>query len=108
MEGKLLVGGKNVVDRVDEAKRAHEKMRQEMIEHKVSWNSGQRCHTFTSLSLSLSLSQRREREIRQQLEAKEESTLEIKGTFTSLQEEVDIKTKKLNKVSRLPFTLVLS
>ena len=50
-------------------------------------------------SLSLFLSQRREREIRQQLEAKEESTLEIKGTFTSLQEEVDTKTKKLNKVS---------
>lgn len=38
MEGKLLVGGKNVADRVDEAKRAHEKMRQEMIEHKVSWS----------------------------------------------------------------------
>lgn len=43
-------------------------------------------------------SQRREREILQQLEKKEESTLEIKETFTSLQEEVDLKTKKLNKV----------
>ena len=42
--------------------------------------------------------QRREREILQQLEKKEESTLEIKETFTSLQEEVDLKTKKLNKV----------
>lgn len=37
MEGKLLVGGKNIIDRVDEAKRQREKMRQEMIEHKVSW-----------------------------------------------------------------------
>lgn len=42
--------------------------------------------------------QRREREILQQLEKKEESTLEIKETFTSLREEVDVKTKKLNKV----------
>ena len=29
---------------------------------------------------------------------KEESTLEMKETFTSLQEEVDMKTKKLSKV----------
>ena len=55
MEGKLLVGGKNIVDRVDEAKRAHEKMRQEMIEHKVSQSSDLSCHSFTSLSLSLSV-----------------------------------------------------
>lgn len=99
MEGKLLVGGKNVVDRVDDAKRAHEKMRQEMIEHKVSRISPSRTECFSFISLSIS--QRREREMRQELDAKEESTLEIKGTFTSLQEEVDIKTKKLNKVSQV-------
>lgn len=46
-------------------------------------------------------SQRREREILQELEKKEESTLEIKETFTSLREEVDLKTKKLNKVIAL-------
>jgi hypothetical protein len=46
--------------------------------------------------------QRREREILQQLEKKEESTLEIKETFTSLQEEVDLKTRKLNKVRVWP------
>lgn len=43
-------------------------------------------------------SQRREREILQQLELKEESALEIRETYSSLQEEVDLKTKKLNKV----------
>ena len=97
MESKLLAGGgKDVTDRRDDAKRAREKVRQEMIEHKVSVHvlliSYDRINsTFLNL-------QRREREIRQQLEAKEESTLEIKGTFTSLQEEVDTKTKKLNKV----------
>ena len=37
MESKLLAGGgKNVADRADDAKRAREKVRQEMIEHKVS------------------------------------------------------------------------
>lgn len=40
----------------------------------------------------------REREIVQQLETKEESALEIRETYSSLQEEVDLKTKKLNKV----------
>ncbi len=40
----------------------------------------------------------REREILQQLEVKEESALEIRDTYTSLQEEVDMKTKKLHKV----------
>ena len=42
--------------------------------------------------------QRREREIVQQLETKEESALEIRETYSSLQEEVDLKTKKLDKV----------
>ena len=36
MESKLLAGGKNIADRADDAKRAHEKLRQEMIEQKVS------------------------------------------------------------------------
>ena len=75
MESKLLAGGKNIIDRTDETKKANDKMRQEMIEQK-----------------------RREREILQQLESKEESTLEIKETYSSLQEEVETKTKKLNKV----------
>lgn len=42
--------------------------------------------------------QRREREIQQQLMAQEESAMEMKETFTSLQDEVEHKTKKLNKV----------
>lgn len=73
MESKLLAG--SVLERSDETKNALEKKRQEVIEQR-----------------------RREREVRQQLEEKEESNLEIKGTFTSLQEEVELKTKKLNKL----------
>ncbi|XP_065321604.1 kinesin-II 95 kDa subunit-like [Gordionus sp. m RMFG-2023] len=41
---------------------------------------------------------RREREILQQLEAAEENTLETKETFQSLQQEIEIKTKKLKKL----------
>lgn len=44
------------------------------------------------------LIKQRERQIRQELEQQEESRLEIKGEFTSLQEEVDTKKKKLKKV----------
>lgn len=41
---------------------------------------------------------RREREMQQQMESRDEETLELKETYTSLQQEVDIKTKKLKKV----------
>lgn len=43
---------------------------------------------------------RREREIQQQMESRDEETLELKETYSSLQQEVDIKTKKLKKVER--------
>nr|XP_019963940.1 PREDICTED: kinesin-like protein KIF3B [Paralichthys olivaceus] len=41
---------------------------------------------------------RREREMQQQMESRDEETLELKETYTSLQQEVDIKTKKLKKL----------
>lgn len=46
------------------------------------------------------LQKRREREIQQQMESQDEETLELKETYSSLQQEVDIKTKKLKKVKR--------
>jgi len=46
------------------------------------------------------LQKRREREIQQQMESRDEETLELKETYRSLQQEVDIKTKKLKKVKR--------
>ena len=42
-------------------------------------------------------SQKREVEMQQQLELQEESTLEIRETLTSVQQEVDVKTRKLKK-----------
>lgn len=49
------------------------------------------------------LQKRREREIQQQMESQDEETLELKETYSSLQQEVDIKTKKLKKVKRKLF-----
>lgn len=75
MESKLLSGGKNIVDHTNEQQRALEQRRQEIAEQK-----------------------RREREMQQKLETQEEGTSEIKETYTSLQQEVEIKTKKLRKL----------
>ncbi|RVE70293.1 hypothetical protein OJAV_G00062520 [Oryzias javanicus] len=75
MESKLLVGGKNIVDHTNEQQRMLEHKRQEIAEQK-----------------------RREREMRQQMESRDEETLGLKETYSSLQQEVDIKTKKLKKL----------
>ncbi|XP_023696942.1 kinesin-like protein KIF3B isoform X2 [Paramormyrops kingsleyae] len=75
MESKLLVGGKNIVDHTNEQQKILEQKRQEIAEQK-----------------------RREREIQQQVECRDEETLELKETYSSLQQEVDIKTKKLKKL----------
>uniref|UniRef100_A0A8C2FRQ5 Kinesin-like protein n=1 Tax=Cyprinus carpio TaxID=7962 RepID=A0A8C2FRQ5_CYPCA len=75
MESKLLVGGKNIVDHTNEQQRILELKRQEIAEQK-----------------------RREREMQQEMECHDEETLELKETYSSLQQEVDIKTKKLKKL----------
>ncbi|XP_041859765.1 kinesin-like protein KIF3B [Melanotaenia boesemani] len=75
MESKLLVGGKNIVDHTNEQQRMLELKRQEIAEQK-----------------------RREREMQQQVESRDEETLGLKGTYSSLQQEVDFKTKKLKKL----------
>ncbi|XP_078110381.1 kinesin-like protein KIF3B [Sander vitreus] len=75
MESKLLVGGKNIVDHTNEQQKMLELKRQEIAEQK-----------------------RREREMQQQMESRDEETLELKETYSSLQQEVDIKTKKLKKL----------
>lgn len=38
--------------------------------------------------------------MQQQMESRDEETLELKETYSSLQQEVDIKTKKLKKVKK--------
>ncbi|GAB6025282.1 Kinesin-like protein kif3b [Chamberlinius hualienensis] len=75
MESKLLSGERNIIDHTNEQQRELEIRKQEIIEQK-----------------------RREREMQQKLEAQEETALEIRETFSSLQQEVDIKTRKLKKL----------
>ncbi|XP_041044107.1 kinesin-like protein KIF3C [Carcharodon carcharias] len=75
MESKLLIGGKNIMDHTNEQQKMLEQKRQEIAEQK-----------------------RREREIQQQMLLQDEETMELKDTYTSLQQEVEIKTKKLKKL----------
>ncbi|GIY34077.1 kinesin-like protein KIF3B [Caerostris darwini] len=75
LEAKLLCGGKNIIDHTNEQQRILEKRRQELAEQKCI-----------------------EREMQAKLLEEEESTLEKKETYDSLQQEVDMKTKKLKKL----------
>lgn len=43
------------------------------------------------------VSQKREVEMQQQLELQEETTIEIRDTLTTVQQEVELKTRKLKK-----------
>ncbi|KAK2157882.1 hypothetical protein LSH36_183g02022 [Paralvinella palmiformis] len=74
MESKLLSGG-NIVDHTNEQQRALEQRKKEIADQR-----------------------RREREIQQKLEEEEENALKIEETYTSLQQEVEIKTKKLKRL----------
>ncbi|XP_078397597.1 kinesin-like protein KIF3B isoform X1 [Cetorhinus maximus] len=80
MESKLLIGGKNIMDHTNEQQKMLEQKRQEIAEQK-----------------------RREREMQQQMLLQDEETMELRDTYTSLQQEVEIKTKKLKKVRKKLF-----
>ncbi|KAM9704170.1 kinesin-like protein KIF3C [Menidia menidia] len=75
MESKLLVGGKNIIDHTNEQQKILEMKRQEIAEQTRS-----------------------EREMQQKMMVQDEETLELRDTFTSLQQEVEAKTKKLKKL----------
>ena len=75
MEGKLLIGGQRIADKVNE---------QELELHEAH--------------LQLQEEQRKERELRQKLDLKQEQQLQLEENYASLQEEVDVKTKKLKKL----------
>ncbi|XP_039441093.1 kinesin-like protein Klp68D [Culex pipiens pallens] len=74
LENQLVKGGKNILDTYSERQMELEKKMAEIAERK-----------------------KREIEMQQQLELHEESTMEIRETFTSLQQEVELKTRKLKK-----------
>ncbi|KAM6915456.1 kinesin-like protein KIF3C, partial [Xenentodon cancila] len=75
MESKLLVGGKNIIDHTNEQQKMLEIKRQEISEQT-----------------------RKEREMQQQMLVQDEETVELRDTFSTLQQEVEAKTKKLKKL----------
>ena len=74
LEGQLIRGGKNILDTYTE--------RQVELETKLA---------------EIAERKKREVEMQQQLELQEESTMEIRETFTNLSQEVELKTRKLKK-----------
>ncbi|XP_034432696.1 kinesin family member 3Cb [Hippoglossus hippoglossus] len=75
MESKLLVGGKTIIDHTNEQQKMLELKRQQIAEQIRS-----------------------EREIQQQMMLQDEETVEMKETFSSMQQEVELKTKKLRRI----------
>lgn len=75
MESKMLVGGKDILDHTHDQQRQLERSMAELREQK-----------------------QRERMMLRQLEEHEEVTQEVRETFSSLQQEVEMKRKKLRKI----------
>ncbi|OXU29727.1 hypothetical protein TSAR_016159 [Trichomalopsis sarcophagae] len=74
LESKMLCGGKNIIDHTNEQQKALEQRATEIAERK-----------------------KREVEMQQKLEDQELTTLGVRETFTTLQQEVDVKSRKLRK-----------
>ncbi|KAJ3122303.1 Kinesin-like protein kif3b [Physocladia obscura] len=75
MEDKLLVGGVNIIDRVAEKEKELEQAQIALREKK-----------------------RAERELQQRVEQRQELQLQMEENYASLQEEVDVKSKKMKKL----------
>ncbi|XP_071506252.1 kinesin-II 95 kDa subunit-like, partial [Diadema antillarum] len=75
MESKLLVGGKSIMDHTNEQEKRLEEQRLKLIDEK-----------------------KQEREMEMKLKEKDENTEELQETYSSLQQEVEVKTKKLKKL----------
>lgn len=74
LESKMLCGGKNIIDHTNEQQRALEQKATEIAERK-----------------------KREVEMQQRLEDEEVTMLGVRETYTTLQQEVDVKSRKLRK-----------
>lgn len=74
LESKMLCGGKNIIDHTNEQQRALEQKAAEIAERK-----------------------KREVEMQQKLEDEELTMVGVRETYTTLQQEVDVKSRKLRK-----------
>lgn len=81
LESKVIVGGENLLDRVEEQARLLEDARKELEKRKA-----------------------KEDLLRQQLQEKEAERIDMEERYSSLQEEVQGKTRKLRKVWTLLHT----
>lgn len=99
MESKLLIGGKTIIDHTNEQQKMLAIKRQEIAEqvYKSLFIISPLKVTF-KVSFVSCWQVRQEREIQQQMVLQDEETLEMKETFSSLQQEVELKTKKLKRV----------
>ncbi|KAJ3257654.1 Kinesin-like protein kif3b, partial [Boothiomyces macroporosus] len=75
MEDKLLIGGVNIEEKINEQERILQETEARLQEE-----------------------QRRKRLLEKRIEAKQEVQLQLEENFSSLQEEVEVKTKKLKKL----------
>ncbi len=75
MEAKLLVGGVNIQDKITEQER-------ELVEREAR----------------IEEENRKKRMLEKRLESKQEAQIQLEGRFSSLNEEVEVKTKKIEKV----------
>lgn len=75
MEGKLLVGGVSILDK-------HQEQQQQLARH----------------SAELEERKTRERQMRRELEERAEQTVQLEGSYASLQDEAAAKTKKLKQL----------
>ncbi|KAM9058770.1 kinesin-like protein KIF3B isoform 3-T5 [Megaptera novaeangliae] len=91
---KLEIEKRAIVE--DHSLVAEEKMR--LLKEKEKKMEDLRREKDAAEMLGAKIKKRREREIQQQMESRDEETLELKETYSSLQQEVDIKTKKLKKL----------
>ena len=78
MQSKLLVGGRTIQDHTSEQEKELEEKRKQLAQQRQL-----------------------ERKMQQQLEAREESTMEAQENFSSLRQEVDVKSRKLKKVVQM-------
>lgn len=93
----LATGNTSIQDITKQQQLTLEKHRQEIFEREVRVKCSEMlssCYTYCTISTR----QYREREMRQQLEVQDEEVLDFKENFSSLQQEIEYKTRKLRKM----------
>jgi kinesin family member 3B len=97
MESKLLTGGKNIIDHTNEQERRLEEKRYSNFNKFSSKKKINFFNLFFIFRIVLAEEKRKEREMQKMLEQQEENNFGMNQSFSTLQQEVEFKTKKLKK-----------